>query len=83
MVIPSRNGKDLLAAMLPEVVRQIQSRAGGEIIVVDNGSDDGTADFLRERISRRGVGHDAVRFVICARGQRWHSESRAIRTFAC
>jgi len=46
VVIPSRNGKDLLRAMLPEVVRQV-AQIGGEIIVVDNGSDDGTADFLR------------------------------------
>jgi glycosyltransferase involved in cell wall biosynthesis/GT2 family glycosyltransferase len=45
VVIPSRNGKDLLAAMLPEVVRQVED-LGGEILVVDNGSDDGTADFL-------------------------------------
>ena len=46
VVIPSRNGKDLLRAMLPEVVRQVE-QLRGEIIVVDNGSDDGTADFLR------------------------------------
>jgi GT2 family glycosyltransferase/glycosyltransferase involved in cell wall biosynthesis len=43
VVIPSRNGKDLLARLLQEVVRQTT----GEVIVVDNGSDDGTADFLR------------------------------------
>ncbi len=47
VVIPSRNGKELLARLLPEVARQIGSMAG-EIIVVDNGSDDGTADFLRQ-----------------------------------
>jgi len=47
VVIPSRNGKDLLAALLPEAVRQI-GRVGGEIIVIDNGSDDGTADFLTQ-----------------------------------
>ncbi len=47
VVIPSRNGKELLARLLPDVVRQIGSMAG-EIIVVDNGSDDGTADFLRQ-----------------------------------
>ncbi len=46
VVIPSRNGGELLRIMLPEVVRQIE-QIGGEIIVVDNGSDDGTADFLR------------------------------------
>ena len=46
VVIPSRNGKDLLRALLPEVVRQV-AQIGGEVIVVDNGSEDGTADFLR------------------------------------
>ena len=46
VVIPSRNGRELLAGLLPEAEVQIQ-KTGGEIIVVDNGSDDGTADFLR------------------------------------
>jgi O-antigen biosynthesis protein len=45
VVIPSRNGKDLLAALLPEAVAQIGD-VGGEVIVVDNGSGDGTAAFL-------------------------------------
>ena len=44
-VIPSRNGKELLAALLPEVLSQI-AQIGGEIIVIDNGSNDGTAAFL-------------------------------------
>ncbi len=51
VVIPSRNGKDLLAGLLPEVARQIND-GEGEIIVVDNGSDDGTADFLRTSYPR-------------------------------
>ncbi len=46
VVIPSRNGKELLARVLPEVARQVRE-LGGEIIVVDNGSDDGSAAFLR------------------------------------
>lgn len=44
VVIPSRNGKELLAAQLPGIVRELPSPA--EIIVVDNGSDDGTAYWL-------------------------------------
>jgi GT2 family glycosyltransferase/glycosyltransferase involved in cell wall biosynthesis len=44
LVIPSRNGKDLLSLQLPGIVRELPSRA--EIIVVDNGSQDGTADWL-------------------------------------
>jgi GT2 family glycosyltransferase/glycosyltransferase involved in cell wall biosynthesis len=46
VVIPSRNGRDLLTDLLPQVVGQIE-RIGGEVIVVDNGSDDGTDDFVR------------------------------------
>jgi glycosyltransferase involved in cell wall biosynthesis/GT2 family glycosyltransferase len=45
VVIPSRNGKELLAVMLPETVRQI-AEVGGEVVVIDNGSDDATAEFL-------------------------------------
>ena len=45
VIIPSRNGKELLAQLLPEAVRQI-GRIGGEIIVIDNGSEDDTAGFL-------------------------------------
>jgi GT2 family glycosyltransferase/glycosyltransferase involved in cell wall biosynthesis len=40
VVIPSRNGRELLERCLPGI------QDAAEIIVVDNGSDDGTADFL-------------------------------------
>ncbi|HEY2845276.1 MAG TPA: glycosyltransferase, partial [Bryobacteraceae bacterium] len=40
VVIPSRNGRDLLAGCLPGL------QDADEIIIVDNGSTDGTADFL-------------------------------------
>jgi GT2 family glycosyltransferase/glycosyltransferase involved in cell wall biosynthesis len=43
VVIPSRDGRDLLAAMLPGLVPQIEF---GEIIVSDNGSSDETAEWL-------------------------------------
>lgn len=42
VVIPSRNGRELLETCLPCVAD------ANEIIVVDNGSDDGTVDLLRE-----------------------------------
>ena len=42
VVVPSRNGRRLLETQLPGIVREEPS----EIIVVDNGSDDGTAEFL-------------------------------------
>jgi O-antigen biosynthesis protein len=44
VVIPSRNGREMLARSLPLVVEQISR---GEVIVVDNGSEDGTAEFVR------------------------------------
>jgi GT2 family glycosyltransferase/glycosyltransferase involved in cell wall biosynthesis len=44
VVIPNWNGKDLLAKYLPSVVEAMQ---GNEIVVVDNGSTDGSAEFLR------------------------------------
>ncbi|HLK50943.1 MAG TPA: glycosyltransferase family 2 protein [Bryobacteraceae bacterium] len=45
VVIPSRNGKDLLAAQLPGIIRDLPAAA--EVLVVDNGSDDGTAVWLQ------------------------------------
>ena len=46
IVIPSRNGRPLLAAQLPGIVRELAGLTA-EILVVDNGSDDGTASWLR------------------------------------
>ena len=40
VVIPSRNGRDLLERCLPGI------QDADEIIVVDNGSDDGTVEYL-------------------------------------
>ena len=48
VVIPNWNGRDLLKAYLPSVVAAMSKRPGNEVIVVDNGSEDGSADFLRE-----------------------------------
>jgi len=44
VVVPTRNGKDLVARLLPGVLADLP--ANSEVIVVDNGSDDGTTEFL-------------------------------------
>src|SRR5476649_435 len=49
VVIPNWNGKDLLEKYLPSVVEALAGNAANEIVVVDNGSTDGSADFVRNR----------------------------------
>lgn len=46
VVIPSRNGRELLAAQLPGILGDLEG-SPAEVIVIDNGSDDGTAGWLR------------------------------------
>jgi GT2 family glycosyltransferase len=53
VVIPSRNGRELLDRCLPCIYD------AGEIIVVDNGSDDGTVDALRADFPSVKVEHSA------------------------
>ncbi|MCL4852267.1 MAG: glycosyltransferase family 2 protein [Bryobacteraceae bacterium] len=45
VVIPSRNGQDLLERLLPRLVAELDG-IPSEVIVVDNGSDDETATWL-------------------------------------
>jgi len=47
-VIPNWNGRDLLAAYLPSVIAALGGNPQNEIIVVDNGSTDGSAEFVRQ-----------------------------------
>jgi GT2 family glycosyltransferase/glycosyltransferase involved in cell wall biosynthesis len=47
VVIPNWNGKDLLEKYLPSVIEALGANAENEIIVVDNGSTDGSAEFVR------------------------------------
>jgi O-antigen biosynthesis protein len=46
VIIPSRDGKELLRAQLPGIHEDLAELAG-EIIVIDNGSGDGTESWLR------------------------------------
>lgn len=47
VVIPNWNGRDLLAKYIPSIVEALSGNPDNEIVVVDNGSQDGSADFLR------------------------------------
>ena len=47
VVIPNWNGKDLLEKYLPSVIAAMSGHPDNEIIVVDNGSTDGSAEFVR------------------------------------
>ncbi len=49
IVIPNWNGRDLLEKYLPSVIAASGRVPGSEVIVVDNGSTDGSAAFIRER----------------------------------
>lgn len=46
VVIPSRDGRALLERLLPRILEELKT-CGGEIIVSDNGSTDGTAAWAR------------------------------------
>ncbi|MBV8844448.1 MAG: glycosyltransferase [Bryobacterales bacterium] len=54
VVIPSRNGRDLLAECLPRI------DGADEIIIVDNGSDDETAGFLRDSFANAIIERSAT-----------------------
>jgi O-antigen biosynthesis protein len=59
VVIPNWNGRDLLAKYIPSIVEALNDNPDNEIIVVDNGSEDGSAEFLREHFpSVRVLGLD-------------------------
>jgi GT2 family glycosyltransferase/glycosyltransferase involved in cell wall biosynthesis len=47
IIIPSWNGRNLLEKYLPSVAAAAPAAHGHEIIVVDNGSSDGTAAYVR------------------------------------
>jgi GT2 family glycosyltransferase len=49
ILIPTFNGREILAECLPTVIADVESRGGGdEIIILDNASCDGTRAFIEE-----------------------------------
>ena len=48
VVIPNWNGRDLLEKYLPSVVAAMAGNPANEVIVVDNASTDGSAEFVKE-----------------------------------
>lgn len=52
VVIPNWNGRDLLEKYLPSVEAALAGNPGNEIVVVDNGSGDGSAEFVRRSFPR-------------------------------
>ena len=49
VVIPNWNGRDLLERYLPSVISALAGNSSNEILVVDNGSSDGSVEMLREK----------------------------------
>jgi len=50
IIIPNYNGKELLKKNLPSVIKAVKKHnKDDEVIVVDNGSSDGSIDFLKEK----------------------------------
>ncbi len=49
VVIPNWNGQDLLDRYLPSVIAALDGNGRNEIIVVDNGSTDGSVELLRRK----------------------------------
>jgi GT2 family glycosyltransferase/glycosyltransferase involved in cell wall biosynthesis len=55
VVIPNWNGRDLLEKYLPSIITALAGNPDNEILVVDNGSSDASADFVRERFPQVNV----------------------------
>lgn len=71
IVILNWNGKHLLAEAIPAVLAAVEFTGGGhEVIVVDNGSSDGSPDYVRH-------GFPSVKVVALARNMRFSAGNNA------
>jgi len=56
ILIPTYNGRDILAECLPSVVEAVSERGGGdEIIIIDNASTDGTKEYIEKEFQSARV----------------------------
>ena len=70
VVIPSWNGRELLEKFLPSVIRAASFHPNNEVIVVDNGSEDGTAEWVRSQSPETVVGGSEPELVRLLRSER-------------
>lgn len=77
VVVPSRDGRELLASMLPPLLVQL---GPGEVTVVDNGSGDRTVDWLREAYPNVRVIESAVALSFAAAVNAGIAEARFGKT---
>ncbi|MBI4873256.1 MAG: glycosyltransferase [Acidobacteria bacterium] len=79
VVVPSRNGKHLLEKLLPGLERELRE-IPSEIIVADNGSEDGTAAFLAAAHPRAIMELSAGPLAFAAAANRGLARARFSRT---
>ena len=70
VVIPSWNGRELLEKFLPSVIRAASFHPDNEVIVVDNGSEDGTAEWVRRQSPETAAGGSEPELVRLLRSER-------------
>lgn len=51
VIVPVLNGREFIVSCLPTIIRAVQKHGDAELIVVDNGSTDGSYELLQRRFS--------------------------------